>query len=53
MDEGSKLLEYITISHQQLPIGYHKLSLKPPLVDKVVDLVLTLVDPTLPLNIEI
>ena len=47
MDYASKLLEYIIVSHQKLPTGYHKLSLEPPLVDKVVDPVLTLVDPTL------
>ena len=48
MDEASKLLEDITISHQRLPTGYHKLSLDIPLVDKVVDLVSSEVDPTLP-----
>ena len=47
MDEASKLLEYIIVSRQRLPTGYRKLSLEPPLVDKVVDPVLTLVDPTL------
>ena len=31
MDEASKLLEDITVSHQWLPIGYRKLSLEPPL----------------------
>ena len=53
MDEASKLLEDITVSHQRLPTGYHRLSLEPPLVDKVVDPILTLVDPTLPLNSEV
>ena len=48
MDEASKLLEYIIVSHQQLPTGYHKLSLDIPLVDQVVDLVSSVVDPTLP-----
>ena len=48
MDEASKLLEDITISHQWLPTGYHKLSLEPPLVDQVVDSVSSMVDPTLP-----
>ena len=53
MDEASKLLEDITVSHQRLPTGYCKLSLDMPLVDKVVDLVLTSVDPTLPLKSEV
>ena len=53
MDEASKLLEDITISHQQLPTGYHKLSLDIPLVDKVVDPALTSVDPPLPLKSEV
>ena len=53
MDEASKLLEDITVSHQRLPTGYRKLSLNIPLVDKVVNLVLTLVDPTLPLKSEV
>ena len=53
MDEASKLLECITVSHQRIPTGYRKLSLKPPLVDKVVDPVLTSVDPTLPLKSEV
>ena len=66
MDEASKLLEDITVSHQWLPTGYRKLSLEPPLVDKVVDPTLllkseievvnpspSLVDPTLPLKGEV
>ena len=52
MDEASKLLEDITIPQQQLPIGYRKLSLDLSLVDIVVDLVRTSVDPTLPLKSE-
>ena len=52
MDEAYKLLLYIIVSHQQLPTSYRKLSLEPPLVDKVVDLVLTSVDPTLSLKSE-
>ena len=48
MDEASKLLEDIIVSHQRLPIGYRKLSLDIPLVDKVVDSVSSEVDPTLP-----
>ena len=53
MDEASKLLEYLIVPQQQLPTGYHKLSLEIPLVDKVVDPILTLVDPTLPLKSEV
>ena len=53
MDEASKLLEDITVSRQRLPTGYRKLSLQPPLVDKVVDPVLTSIDPTLPLKSEV
>ena len=53
MDEASDLLEDITVSHQRLPTGYRKLSLEPPLVDKVVDPILTSVDPTLLLKSEI
>ena len=48
MDEASKLLEDIIVSHQWLPIGYHNLSLDIPLVDQVVDSVSSVVDPTLP-----
>ena len=53
MDEASKLLEDITVSRQQLPTGYRKLSLEPPLVDKVVDPFLTSFDPTLLLKSEV
>ena len=52
MDEASKLLEVIIVSHQWIPSCYCKLSLEPPLVDKVVDPVLTSVDPTLSLKSE-
>ena len=52
MDEASKLLEYITIHQQWIPIGYHNLSLELPFVDKVVDLVPSSVDPTLYLENE-
>ena len=48
MDEASKLLEYIIVSRQWLPTGYRKLSLEPPLVDQVVNLVSSVVDSTLP-----
>ena len=53
MDEASNVSEDITVSQQQLPTGYHKLSLDITLVDKVVDPVLTSVDPTLPLKSEV
>ena len=53
MDEASKLLEDITVSHQWLPTGYRKLSLEPPLVDQVVDSVSSVVDPTLPSKSEV
>ena len=53
MDETSKLLEDIIVSRQRIPIGYRKLSLDIPLVDKVVDPVLTSVYPILPLKSEV
>jgi hypothetical protein len=53
MDEASKLLEDIIISKTQLPTAYHKLSPNPPLVAKVVDMIPSLVDPTLPLKSEV
>ena len=46
MDEASKLLEDITIPEEWLPIGYCKLSLDVPLVDKVINPVSSSVDPT-------
>ena len=52
MDEDSKLLEYIIVPNKWLPIGYCKLSLDLPFVDKVVDIVSSLVDPTLSLESE-
>ena len=48
MDGASNLLEDVTVSHQQLPIGYRKLSLEPSLVEQAVDSVSCMVDPTLP-----
>ena len=53
MDEASKLLEYIIVCQQRLPTGYRKLSLDLPLVDKVVNPVLTSVDSTLPFKSEV
>ena len=43
MDEASKLLEYIIVPQQRLPTSYRKLSLDPPLVDQVVNLVSSVV----------
>ena len=53
MDEASKLLKDFNVPLQWLPISYHKLSLKPPLVDQVVDSVSPVVDPTLPSKSEV
>jgi hypothetical protein len=36
MDEASKLLEDMTVSQPQLPAAYHKLSLNPPIVDRMI-----------------
>ena len=53
MDEASKLLEDIIVPQKRLPTGYCKLSLDIALVDKLTDLVLTSVDPSLPLKSEV
>ena len=53
MDEASKLLEDITVSRQRLPTSYRKLSLDITVVDKVVNLDSSMVDPTLPLESEV
>ena len=53
IDETYKLLEYITIPQKWLPIGYRKLSLEGPLVEKVVDSVSFAVNPTIPLKSEV
>jgi hypothetical protein len=45
MDEASKLLEDMTISQPQLPAAYHKLSLNPPIVDGMITLVPSSVNP--------
>jgi hypothetical protein len=64
MEEASKFLEDIPVSQPQLPAAYRKLTLDPPivdgminpvppsvsLVDQVVDLIPSSVDPTLPLE---
>jgi hypothetical protein len=39
MDEASKLLEDMTVSQPQLPTTYRKLSLNPPVVDGMINLV--------------
>jgi hypothetical protein len=39
MDEASKLLEDMTVSQPQLPAAYRKLSLNPPIVDGMINLV--------------
>jgi hypothetical protein len=43
MDEASKLLEDMTISQPQLPVVYRKVTLDPPVVDGMINLVLSLV----------
>jgi hypothetical protein len=39
MDEASKLLEDMIVSQPQLPAAYHKLTLDPPVVDGMINLV--------------
>jgi len=39
MEEASKFLEDMTISQTQLPASYCKISLNPPVVDEVINLV--------------
>jgi hypothetical protein len=53
MDEASKLLEDIVVSQQQPPTASHESPPDPPLVDEVVDLIPSSVDPTLPLESEV
>jgi hypothetical protein len=45
MDEASKLLEDMTVSQPQLPAAYRKLSLDPPIVDGMITLVPSPVNP--------
>jgi hypothetical protein len=45
MDEASKLLEDMTISQPQLPVAYHKISLNPPIVDGMITLIPSPVNP--------
>jgi hypothetical protein len=44
MDEASKLLEDMTVSQPQLPVVYRKLTLDQPVVDGMIDPVLSLVN---------
>jgi hypothetical protein len=39
MDKASKFLEDMTVSQPQLPAAYRKLSLNPPVVDGMINLV--------------
>jgi hypothetical protein len=39
MDEASKFLEDMTVSQPQLPAAYRKLTLNPPVVDGMINLV--------------
>ena len=52
MDEASKLLENLIVSQQELPTSYRKLSPNLPSTGKVIDLISSTVDPTLPLESE-
>jgi hypothetical protein len=45
MDEASKLLEDMIVSQPQLPAAYRKLSLNPPIVDGMINLVPLSVNP--------
>jgi hypothetical protein len=53
MDEASCLLEKIVDVQQKIPTNYHRLSPNSPLVDQLVDLTPSLVDPTLPSKSEV
>jgi len=52
MGEASKFLEKLTISQQQLPTSYLQISLNLPLVNEVIDLIQSTINPTLPLESE-
>jgi hypothetical protein len=43
MDEATKLLEEMTVSHPQLSIAYRSLTLNPPIVDGMINLIPLLV----------
>jgi hypothetical protein len=53
MDEASQLLEDIVVSQKQPPVASHESSPNQPLVDEVVSLIQSSVDPTLPLESEV
>jgi hypothetical protein len=53
MDEASQLLEDIVVSQKQPPVASHESSPNQPLVDEVVGLIQSSVDPTLPLESEV
>jgi len=48
MDKASKVLENLTASQPQLPIGYKRISSNPPLIGKDIDLDPSIAHPTLP-----
>jgi hypothetical protein len=45
VDEASKLLKDMIVSQLQIPAAYHNLSLNPPVVDGMINLVPPLVNP--------
>jgi hypothetical protein len=45
MDEASKLLEDMTVSQPQLLVAYRNITLNPPIVDGMINLVPSLVSP--------
>ena len=53
MGEASKSLENLTVPQQEIPIGYCKLSPNLPSTNRVIDLISSTIDPTLPLESEI
>jgi hypothetical protein len=53
MDEASKLLEDIVVSQQQPPDTSHESFPNQALVDEVIGLIQSSVDPTLPLESEV
>jgi len=53
MDEASQCLEDIVVSQKQPPISSHESSPNQLLVDEVIDLIQSSVDPTLPLESEV
>ena len=53
MDEASRWLENITNHQQVIPTSDSKLSLDSSLVDRVINSVSSIIDPTLPLESEV